>query len=80
MQDRRSKRLFLRALAGEGAAIRELSYGLPSSGLDAYCRYQERATSRLIVDEDEKPFEAPEPEHIAAIREYIRKLGEKDPA
>jgi hypothetical protein len=80
MQDRRSKRLFLRALAGERAAIRELSYGLPSSGLDEYCKYQERATSRLVMDEDEKPFENAEPEHIAAIRAYIKSLSAKDPA
>jgi hypothetical protein len=49
------------------------------NGVDAYCRWQERRTSRLIVDEDEKPFEAPEPEHIAAIRAVMAKLREKDP-
>jgi hypothetical protein len=49
-------------------------------GIDAYCRYQERATSRLVVDEDEKPFESAEPEHIAAVRAYIAKKNEQEPA
>jgi hypothetical protein len=70
----------IRAMAPKDATLDWPRYSGGSYGLNDYCRYQERATSRLIVDEDEKPFENPEPEHIAAIREYIRKLGEKDPA
>jgi hypothetical protein len=46
----------------------------------SYFEYQERVTSSLVVDEDDRPFESPEPEHIAAIRAYMNKLREKDPA
>jgi hypothetical protein len=67
-------------VAPKNTAIDWSRYSGGRYGLDAYCRYQERATSRLVVDEDEKPFEAPEPEHIAAIRAYMNKLREKDPA
>lgn len=54
MQDRNSRWLPVRALERKAAAQRELTrLSLWARGVSAYCEWQERRTSRLVVDEQD---------------------------